>query len=373
MAVNTANGMREVIAAQSAITWIDGRRGELRYRGYPIGELAERCSYEQVAYLLWHGELPTADAARDLSRSLRALRLERDDLTDLLASVPTGAHPLDVLRYVVSWDALRNPLTLDNSAEANSAKAREFTAWFPTIVTSYHRLRQELEPVAPRPDLDTSANFLFMLHGAEPSEVAVRTLDTSLILHADHELNASTFAARVTIATQSNLHAAVALALGALAGPRHGGASERVIRMLEGIGEPERVERYVSDELAARRRIMGFGHPVYSTTDPRSRYLRAMSQKMLEGTPRNTWVAILDELGMVMEQRLDLYPNVDLYAAVVNHELGLDPAFYTSIFACSRIAGWTAHAIEQLDGRLIRPTAEYIGQPPRSVKEQVAI
>ncbi|MDQ2745221.1 MAG: citrate synthase [Chloroflexota bacterium] len=373
MAANTANGMREVIAAQSAITWIDGRRGDLRYRGYPIGELAERCSYERVAYLLWHGELPTADAARDLSRSLRALRLERDDLTDLLASVPTSAHPLDVLRYVVSWDALRNPLTLGNSAEANNAKAREFTAWFPIIVAAFHRLRQGLEPVAPRPDLDTSANFLFMLHGAEPAEVAVRTLDTSLILHADHELNASTFAARVTIATQSNLHAAVASALGALAGPRHGGASEQVIRMLETIETPERVERYVSEELAARRRIMGFGHEVYKTTDPRSRHLRAMTGKMLEGTPRQTWVPILDELGAVMERTLNLYPNVDLYAAVVNHELGIDPAFYTSIFACSRIVGWTAHAIEQLDGRLIRPSAEYIGQPPRGLREQVPV
>lgn len=373
MAATTANGMREIIAAQSAITWIDGRRGELRYRGYPIGELAERRSYEQVAYLLWHGELPSADAARDLSTSLRSLRLEREDLIGLLPSVPISAHPLDVLRYVVSWDALRNPLALDNSAEANSAKAREFTAWFPTVVAAYHCLRHGLEPESPRPDLDTSANFLFMLHGAEPSGVAVRTLDTSLILHADHELNASTFAARVTIATQSNLHAAIASALGALAGPRHGGASEQVIRMLENIEAPERVEQYVSGELTARRRIMGFGHAVYKTTDPRSRHLRAMAKKMLEGTPRQAWIAILDELGTVMEQRLDLYPNVDLYAAVVNHELGLDPAFYTSIFACSRIAGWTAHAIEQLDGRLIRPTAEYIGQPPRSLQEQVAV
>jgi len=299
--------------------------------------------------------------------------VERDDLTNLLSAIPLSAHPLDVLRYVISWHALRNPLTLDNSAEANSAKAREFTAWFPCIVAAYHRLRQGPEPVPPRPDLNTSANFLYMLHGVEPSEIAVRTLETSLILHADHELNASTFAARVTIATQSNLHAAVASALGALAGPRHGGASERIIRMLEDIKAPGRVEQYVSDELTSRRRIMGFGHPVYQTTDPRSRHLCAMAERMVEGTPRNAWIAILDELGTVMERKLHLYPNVDLYAAVVNYELGLDPAFYTSIFACSRIVGWTAHAIEQLDGRLIRPAAEYIGQPPRHLREQAPV
>ncbi len=299
--------------------------------------------------------------------------MERDDLTNLLPAIPLSAHPLDVLRYVISWRDLRNPLTLDNSAEANSAKAREFTSWFSRIVADYHRLRQGLEPVPPRPDLNTSANFFYMLHGDEPSEVAVRTLETSLILYADHELNASTFAARVTIATQSNLHAAVASTLDALAGPRHGGASERIFRMLEDIEAPEGVERYVNDELASQRRIMGFGHPGHQTTDPRSRHLRATAKEMVEGTPRNAWIAILDELGTVMERKLHLYPNVDVYAAVVKYELGLDPAFYTSVFACSRIVGWTAHAIEQLDGRLIRPAAEYIGQQPRHLREQAPV
>ncbi|MGH2411176.1 MAG: citrate/2-methylcitrate synthase, partial [Chloroflexota bacterium] len=185
--------------------------------------------------------------------------------------------------------------------------------------------------------------------------------------HADHELNASTFAARVTIATQSNLHAAIASALGTLTGPRHGGASERVIRMLETIGDASRVADYVRGELAAKQRIMGFGHRVYRTVDPRSRHLKVMASRMLAGTERQPWIAILDELQRVMANEKRLYPNVDLYAAIVNHELGVDPAFYTSMFAMSRIVGWTAHAMEQLDGRMIRPAAEYVGEPPRSM------
>lgn len=360
-------GMEDIVAAQSAITWIDGETGQLRYRGYPIGELAERCTFEQVAYLIWHGELPTDRELHDLTERLRRLRVERSDLVDTLADVPAIAHPLDVLRYVVSWDALVNDLTWNNDPAANVEKALQLTAWFPTVVTALHRLRHGERPIEPRPDLDTGANFLYMLYGQEASGVAVRTLDTSLILHADHELNASTFAARVAIATQSNLHAAITAALSTLSGPRHGGASDRVISMLEEIGTPDQVDAYVAEKLSRRERIMGFGHRVYHTTDPRSRHLRAMAEKLLAGTARENWMAILDRLSSVMEAEKGLYPNVDLYAAVVNHELGIDPAFYTSIFAVSRIVGWTAHSIEQLDGRMIRPVAEYIGPGPRSL------
>jgi citrate synthase len=206
-----------------------------------------------------------------------------------------------------------------------------------------------------------------MLTGQQPNGVAERTLDTSLVLHADHELNASTFAARVAIATQSNVHAAVAAALSTLVGPRHGGASDRVIQMLEEIETPERVEDWVRNELDNRRRVMGFGHRVYRTTDPRSRHLRAMAEQMLAGGPRASWADILSRLTAVMERERRLYPNVDLYAAVVNHELGIAPPFYTAIFACSRIVGWTAHALEQLDGRMIRPVARYVGPAPRSL------
>ncbi|MGI8968798.1 MAG: citrate/2-methylcitrate synthase [Chloroflexota bacterium] len=360
-------GMEDIVAAQSAITWIDGRAGELRYRGYSVSELVENCSYESVAYLLWHGELPSETQLDSLRDPLRADRVARADLLGGISALPRTAHPLDVLRYLVSADALRNPLTWENSREANLRKAIEFTAWFPVATAAYHRVRAGKEPVAPRPDLDTAANFLYMLNGAEASATAVRTLDTSLILHADHELNASTFAARVTIATESNLHAAIASALGTLTGPRHGGASERVIRMLEEIGQPDRAEAYVRGELDAKRRIMGYGHRMYRTADPRSRYLRVMAEKMLAGTERENWTAILAALSTIMEREKNLYPNVDLYAAVVNHELGIDPAFYTAVFAVSRIAGWTAHAMEQFGGRMIRPAAEYIGPAPRSL------
>ena len=368
-----SGGMEDIIAADSAITWIDGEAGELRYRGYAIGELAEQCTYEEVAWLIWTGELPSDDQLQELREALRRERVRHAGVVDLVRTVAAGAHPLDVLRYVVSWDALGNPLVTDNSPAANLAKSRSFTSWFITVAAAYHRISNGLEPVKPRPDLDTAANFLYMLNGEEPRDVAVKTLDTSLVLHADHELNASTFAARVTIATQSNLHAAIASALGTLAGPRHGGASERVITMLEDIGSPVRVEPWVRDQLAQKQRIMGFGHRVYRTVDPRSRDLRRMAEKLLADTDHAQWAEILNELARVMQLERNLYPNVDLYAAVVNHELGIHPAFYTSIFACSRIVGWTAHAIEQLDGRMIRPKARYTGPSPRELARPAAV
>lgn len=367
-AMSTATaGMEEVVAAESAITWIDGGSGQLRYRGYSIGDLAERCAFEQVAYLLWHGELPSERQLTEMRERMREARVRRGDLLEIVRGVPRSAHPLDVLRYVVSWDALGESLVRNNDLDANLTKSEWFAAWFIVVVAAYHRLTLGLEPIAPRRDLDTAANFLYMLHGNEVDDVAVRTLDTSLILHADHELNASTFAARVTIATQSNLHAALCSALGTLAGPRHGGASEKVIEMLTDIGNADNAETWVLDQLSRRQRIMGFGHRVYRTADPRSRRLRIMAEALIEGTDRAEWGRILARLAEVMERERALYPNVDLYAAVVNHELGIRPAFYTSIFACSRISGWTAHAIEQLDGRLIRPVARYVGREPRAL------
>lgn len=370
MSAVASPGMEDVIAGESAITWIDGRHGELRYRGYPIGELAERCTFEQVAYLLWHGELPTPEELDRLRHTMRAEREHRaPGLFALLSSVPAGAHPLDVLRYAVSRDALDNPRTWDSSADSNFRKSVELASWFPVAVAALHRQRSGEKPVLPPSDLDTAAVFLCMLYGRPGSEDQVRTLDTSLVLHADHELNASTFAARVTIATQSNLHAAVASALGTLSGPRHGGASDRVIAMLESIGSPQRAEAWVSERLDRRERVMGFGHRVYRTADPRSHHLRSMAERLLRGTEHEPWIAILDVVAGVMATRRNLYPNVDLYAAIVNHELGLAPAFYSAIFAVSRITGWTSHAIEQLDGRMIRPVSEYVGAPLRHVSQ----
>src|SRR5579884_247870 len=280
----TTQGLRDVVAAQSAITSINGTAGELRYRGYPIEELAENCTFERVAYLIWHGELPDAAQLADLQDELRRMRESHFELLDDLDSISENAHPLDVLRYFVSRDALSNPATHDNDEGANFRKAADFTAWFPIVVAGLHRTRHGQEPVRPGRAMDTAEAFLTMLWGREPDEIAVKTLNTSLILHADHELNASTFAARVTIATQSNLHAAVASALGTLAGPLHGGASDRVIRMVEAIGTPGRAHDWVHDQFRAHQRVMGFGHAVYRTTDPRARILRRMSQQLLTGT-----------------------------------------------------------------------------------------
>jgi len=360
-------GMEGVVAGDSAITWIDGDQGELRYRGYAVGDLAAHCTFEQGAYLIWHGDLPSEVELRRLQNSLSDERVGSRDLLDLLQRVPKTAHPLDVLRYVVSADSLQNPLAWDNSLEANTTKAVQFTAWFPVVVAAFHRLRVGESPIAPREGESMAADFLYMLRGEAPSSIATDTLDASLTLHADHEFNASTFAARVTIATQSNLHAAVASALGTLSGPRHGGASDRVIHMLEDIGSADRVEHWAHDQLSRKQRVMGYGHRVYRTIDPRSHDLRRMAVSLLQGGRHEQWMDILDGLSEVMKRERGLYPNVDLYAAIVNHELGIDPAFYTSIFACSRVVGWTAHAIEQLDGRMIRPVAQYNGSEPREL------
>lgn len=360
-------GMEGVVAGDSAITWIDGDRGELRYRGYAVGDLAAHCTFEQVAYLIWHGELPPAVELQRLQNSLSDERRRRTDLLDMVRRVPNAAHPLDVLRYVLSADSLENPLAWDNSPGANTIKAVQFLAWFPVIVAAFHRARKGDSPIAPCEGESSASSFLYMLRGEAPPAVAADALDASLTLHADHEFNASTFAARVTIATQSNLHAAVASALGTLAGPRHGGASDRVIHMLQDIGSADHVEHWTHDQLLQKQRVMGFGHRVYRTTDPRSRNLRRMAVNLLQGGRHEQWIDILDALSEVMKRERGLYPNVDLYAAIVNHELGIDPAFYTSIFACSRVVGWTAHAIEQMDGRMIRPVAQYNGSEPREL------
>ncbi len=365
MAIAVKQGLESVVAADSGITWIDGQRGELRYRGYPVGDLARSYSFEQIVLLLWRGELPSPDEAARFSDELDAARAQRADLVPVLQNVPASAHPLDVLRYVVSWDALIGTRTWDNSTESNRRKSTELVAWFPVVVAALHRLRTGKAPVTPQPHLDTAANFLYMLHGKPASDVAVRTMNTSLVLHADHELNASTFAARVTIATQSNLHAAIVSALGTLSGPRHGGASDRVIDMLHEIGDASRAEAYVDRLLGRHERVMGFGHRVYRVADPRSAALREMAAELLAGSEREHWLDILQSLSRVVENRLGLFPNVDLYASVVNYELGIAPSFYTSAFAVSRIAGWTAHAVEQLQGRMIRPVASYTGPDPR--------
>jgi len=367
MSVSAAAGLRGVVAGESSICTVDGLAGRLSYRGIPIEELAEHATFEEVAHLLWHGDLPTRAQLADLQASLRAEAALPAPVLTFLRSVPRDAKPMDVLRTAVSALGIWDPDAGDNSREANLRKSVRLTAQIPTLVTAFNHLRAGREPVAPHADLGVAANFLYMLKGEAPSETAARTFDIALILHADHEFNASTFSARVTIATLSDVHSAVTSAIGTLAGPLHGGANEAVFRMLEQIGTPDNVAPYVTQTLGAKGgRLMGFGHAVYKTTDPRARSLKAMAEK-LAGESGNRRLydmsTAIEKLAMDLK---GLNANVDFYSATVYHVLGIPTDQFTPVFAVSRITGWTAHILEQLaDNRIIRPRADYVGPTDR--------
>jgi citrate synthase len=357
-------GLEDVIAGPSAICEVNGDEGRLIYRGYDIHDLARYSKFEETTYLLWHGVLPTRAQLRELEQALQANRALPPELLDLLRRFPKHSTPMDVLRTVVSAAQLWDPQENDDSEAANHAKALRLTAQMGTFVAAWHRLRSGEEPVPPAPGQSTAEAFLHMLTGAAPDDIAARTLDVALILHADHELNASTFAARVTAATLSDVHSAVTSALGALIGPLHGGANEGVIRMLQEIGEVDRVEPYVKEKLAQHQRIMGFGHRVYRhVDDPRATHLREMSRQLGERRGDLKYWQMSRKVEEVMRQERDLRANVDFYSASTYYALGIPIDLFTPVFAVSRIAGWTAHILEQYaNNRLIRPRAEYIGQ-----------
>ena len=371
-------GLEDVIAARSAICQVDGEQGRLYYRGYEIGELAHALSFEQVTALLWHGELPSAAESAQFAGRLEAARGLPPAVADLLQSLPRDTHPLDALRTAVSLAATCDPDVRSNEPEANLAKAFRLMTLVPETVAAWQRIRTGRAPVAARGAASHAAYFLELLEGKAPSRDVARVLDLVLTLHADHELNASTFAARVGVATLTDLHAAIVAAVATLKGPRHGGANEDVLAMLLEIGEPGRAESYIESRLGARAglsrqergnpkvRVPGFGHRVYRVDDARARVLRGMAKSMAEATGRQKLFEVAERVYDAMRARTTLPVNVDFFSAVVYDALGIPPDFCTSIFAVGRVAGWCAHALEQYaDNRLIRPRADYIGAAPR--------
>jgi citrate synthase len=356
-------GLEGIVAANSGICWIDGEAGILSYRGIDIHELAEHSTFEETTYLLWNGMLPNLLALREFAAQLALARSLDQRIIDLLKSFPKTATPMEVLRTTVSALSFYDADEKDNSHDANVRKAYNLTAQMAMIVAIYDRIRKGKEIVPPDRSLSHAGNFLWMLNGEMPSETATRTLDIALILHADHELNASTFAARVIAATLSDIHSAITGAIGALKGPLHGGANEGVMRLLLTIDKQgaDPVE-YVKGMLDARQKISGFGHRVYKTEDPRATHLRKMSEQLGKDSGHPKWYEMSRAIELYINKEKKLNANVDFYSASTYATLGIDIDLYTPIFAVSRISGWAAHVIEQLDdNRLIRPRAEYIG------------
>lgn len=359
-------GLEDVIALNSTICFIDGKEGRLLYQGYDIHDLVEKSDFEEVVYLLWRGELPTAAALEEHRKALAEARSIPAQMIELLRQAPEGTRPMDILRSAVSVLAHFDGAASDTSPEGAAAAAVRLVAQTPTIVAAYHRIREGLDPIPPDPSLSLAANFLYMLKGERPSERHEKILDAALILHADHELNASTFAARVCAATLSDIYSAVTAAIGALKGPLHGGANEQVMRMLQEIGEPARAADWVRERLARREKIMGFGHRVYRTEDPRSLHLRRYSEELGREAGEEKWFQISEEIAKVVREEKGIYTNVDFYSASTYYMLGIPIDLYTPIFACSRMSGWTAHVLEQYaNNRLIRPRAQYVGSDRR--------
>jgi len=356
-------GLEGIVATNSSICYIDGDRGVLAYRGIDIHELADNSSFEETCYLLWFGRLPNRSELKDLQQKLTAEQHLDAGIIGFLRSAPKSALPMDVLRTAVSALSFYDPDDRKNDHEANVRKAIRLTSHIGMIVAAYDRIRKGKDVVEPDRSFSHAANFLLQLNGTKPSATAERALDIALILHADHELNASTFAARVTAATLSDMHSAITSAIGALKGPLHGGANEAVFRILNTI-EREKSDpiTYVRNMLAQKKKIPGFGHRVYRTEDPRATHLRAMSRDLGRSSGQPQWYDMSDRIEHFVKAEKKLNANVDFYSASTYHVLGIDEDLFTPVFAVSRIGGWTAHVIEQLDdNRLIRPRAEYIG------------
>jgi citrate synthase len=372
------DGLEDVIAARSAICRVDGEAGRLYYRGYEVADLVRAASFEDTTHLLWFGELPSGSERAAFTAHLAEARPLPAPVLDLLRRLPRDCHALDALRTAVSLAAATDPDVRSNEPDANLRKAWRLMSLVPATVAAWQRLRTGREPVAAGPGGSHAAHFLTLLEGQPPSAEVARVLDVILTLHADHEFNASTFAARVAVATVADLHSAIVAAISTLKGPRHGGANEDVLAMLLGIGEPERAEAFVEVRLGVRAglskrersdpkaRMPGFGHRVYKVDDARARVLRGMAKSMAQATGRGKLFEVAERLYDAMKARTSLRVNVDFFSAVVYDALGIPPDFCTSIFAVGRVAGWCAHAMEQYaDNRLIRPRADYVGPAAR--------
>ncbi|HUE51140.1 MAG TPA: citrate synthase [Terriglobales bacterium] len=363
--MNTPKGLEGVVATTSSICYIDGDQGVLAYRGIDIHELADNSTFEETCYLLWFGKLPTREELKQLRERMAAERKLDPAVVSLLHTAPKGIQPMDVLRTAVSALSFYDPDEKSNDHDANIRKSVRLTSQIPMIVAAYDRIRKGKKVVEPDRSLSHAANFLLQLNGTPPSVTAERALDIALILHADHELNASTFAARVTAATLSDMHSAITSAIGALKGPLHGGANEAVFQILQAIDKAsaDPVE-YVKGMLAQKKKIPGFGHRVYHTEDPRATHLRKMSRDLGHSSGQDKWYDMSARIEQFVKADKNLNANVDFYSASTYHTMGIDVDLFTPVFAISRVSGWTAHVIEQLDdNRLIRPRADYIGPP----------
>ena len=363
----SAAGLRGVAAAASSVSDVNGEKGQLIYQGYDIHDLANHSTFEEVVYLLWHRRLPTSSDLDELRQAIARAYDLPDEIISMMKRIPHEADPIDVLRTVVSALEFYDPFSRDISREASLRTAVKLTAQFPTIVATAERIRKGLEPLRADLTFDIAHNFLYMLKGETPSEEEARIFDACLVLHADHELNASTFAGRVVAGTLADMYASVTAAIGALSGPLHGGANTNVMKMLLEIGEVDNVENYIKNALAEKRKIMGFGHAVYRTEDPRATHLRKFSKEMGERGGNLKWHKMSRKVEEVVMREKHLYANVDFYSASTYYMMGIPLDLFTPIFAISRIAGWTGHILEQYaDNKLIRPRAEYVGK--RDVK-----
>lgn len=359
--MTSPSGLEGIVATQSAISSIID--DTLTYVGYDIDDLTNNASFEEVVYLLWHQRLPKEDELAELKQQLADnMSVPQEVLNHFKTYQIDKVHPMSALRTAVSLLGLYDEKSEDMSDEANYEKAIKLQAKIATLVTAFGRIRKGLEPVAPKVELGYAANFLYMLSGKEPEAIEIEAFDKALVLHADHELNASTFTARVCVATLSDMYSGVTAAIGALKGPLHGGANEQVMKMLMEIGSEDKAEAYVLEKLANKEKIMGFGHRVYEKGDPRAKHLREMSKRLTTLSGEEKWYNISVKIEEVFTAEKNLPPNVDFYSASVYHSLGIDHDLFTPIFAVSRISGWIAHIREQYaNNRLIRPRADYTG------------
>jgi len=362
----TAKGLEGIVANSTTLSDVRGQEGVLIYAGYDINELAGKVSYEEVIHLLWHGHLPSRAELTELETNLRNSRELPQGVIDFIKGAPKTANPMDVIRTGVSMLGLYDTsYGEDIKLDKNRQRALSITAKIGVIAAYFHRTRQGLDLPPVRNDLGEAAHFLYLINAEVPTKEAADTLDVAYVLHADHGMNASTFSARVTIATLSDIYSAITSAIGTLKGPLHGGANEGVIHMLQEIGSEEAVDGWVEDALAQKKKIMGIGHRVYKVLDPRAPHLRAMAIKLCDQLGEAKWIKMSERIAAIMKERKGLNANVDFYSATVYYSLGIPTDLFTPIFAIARTSGWTAHVLEQLaDNRLYRPLSEYIGPEP---------
>jgi len=355
-------GLEDVVATTSAICDVNGKEGRLIYRGFDIHDLAEHSTFEEVIYLLWFGRLPNKSELEKLSSELHSHYALAPEIVTAMKMFPKTAVTMEVLRTIVSMLSFYDPDDLNTSREATIHKAVRLAAQMPTIIAYWDNIRNGKEPKQPKSEMSIAANFLYLLKGSAPDDISAKSLDVALILHADHELNASTFAARVAAATLTDIYSATTAAIGTLKGPLHGGANQEVMKMLLAINDPKNAIQYVHTLFEKHQKIMGFGHRVYKTEDPRASHLRKMSEELGKRTGEIKWFKMSSDIEEMMLKEKNIHANVDFYSASVYYLLGIPIDLFTPIFAMSRMAGWAAHILEQLDNnRLIRPRAEYTG------------